>query len=72
MPAEYQPNGADPVSASAIAIKEGQVFTPSGKAYPFPVPRALELHEIPGIVKKYADAAKNSLDAGKHRGYKPD
>jgi 2,4-dienoyl-CoA reductase-like NADH-dependent reductase (Old Yellow Enzyme family) len=62
--AEYQPMGADPVSASAIAIKEGQVFTPSGKAYPFPVPRPLEVHEIPGVVKKYADGARNSLAAG--------
>lgn len=62
--AEYQPGGADPVSSSAIAISEGTVFTPSGKAYPFPVPRALDISEVPGIVKSYADGAKNSLAAG--------
>lgn len=62
---EYQPEGRDPVSASAVAIKNGQVFTPSGKAFPFPVPRALELHEIPRIVRKYAEGARNSLRAGK-------
>ncbi|BDA45039.1 12-oxophytodienoate reductase 1 [Coccomyxa sp. Obi] len=63
---EYQPGGADPVSSSAIAISNGTVYTPSGKAYPFPVPRALDISEIPGIVKSYADGARNSLAAGFH------
>lgn len=62
--AEYQPNGADPISASAVAISKGTVTTPSGNAYPFPVPRALEISEIPGVVKSYADGARNSLAAG--------
>ena len=42
------------------------MFTPEGKAESYPVPRALEVSEIPGIVKKYATAARNSLEAGKH------
>ncbi|KAK9908090.1 hypothetical protein WJX75_002626 [Coccomyxa subellipsoidea] len=63
---EYQPNGADPISASAVAISKGTVTTPSGDAYPFPVPRALEISEIPGVVKSYADGARNSLAAGFH------
>ena len=42
------------------------MFTPQGKAESYPVPRALEVSEIPGIVKKYAAAARNSLEAGKH------
>lgn len=63
--AEYQPDGADPISSSAVAISNGTVYTPSGKAFPFPVPRALDISEIPGIVKSYADGARNSLAAGK-------
>ena len=41
------------------------MFTPQGKAESYPVPRALEVSEIPAIVKKYATAARNSLEAGK-------
>ncbi|EIE21116.1 FMN-linked oxidoreductase [Coccomyxa subellipsoidea C-169] len=63
---EYQPNGADPISASAVAISSGTVFTPSGKEYPFPVPRALDISEIPGVVKSFADGARNSIAAGFH------
>lgn len=62
--AAYQPNGAPPQSSSAIAISEGQVYTPEGKAEAYPVPRALEVSEIPGIVQNYAQAARNSLAAG--------
>lgn len=62
--AEYQPNGAAPVSSSAVAVTKGQIRTPSGKAYDYPVPRALEASEIPGIVKAYADGARNALKAG--------
>ena len=62
--AAYQPNGAPPQSSSAIAISEGQVYTPEGKAEAYPVPRALEVSEIPGIVQNYAQTARNSLAAG--------
>ncbi len=63
-PAEYQPGGVDPVSSSAVPIANGEVYTPSGKAYPYGTPRALEASEIPGIVKAYADGARNALEAG--------
>jgi N-ethylmaleimide reductase len=58
----YQPNGELPVSSSAIAIP-GQVYTPEGMK-PYPVPRALETAEIPGIVADYARGAANAKAAG--------
>jgi len=63
-PAAYQPNGAAPVSSSAIAISKGEALKPDWKPAPFPVPRALETSEISGVVNKYAAAARNSLAAG--------
>jgi len=58
----YQPNGDLPVSSSAIAIP-GQLYTPEGMK-PYPVPRALESAEIPGIVAEYARGAANAKAAG--------
>jgi N-ethylmaleimide reductase len=58
----YQPNGDLPVSSSAIAIP-GQVYTPEGMK-PYPVPRALETSEIPGVVAEYARGAANAKAAG--------
>jgi N-ethylmaleimide reductase len=58
----YQPNGELPVSSSALAIP-GQVYTPEGMK-PYPVPRALEPSEIPGIVGEYARGAANANAAG--------
>lgn len=58
----YQPNGALPVSASAIAPK-GEVFTAEGMK-PFVTPRALELSEIPGVVEMYKRGAQNAKEAG--------
>jgi N-ethylmaleimide reductase len=40
-----------------------QAFTAKGFE-PIPTPRALEASEIPGIVEKYAQAARNALEAG--------
>ena len=57
-----QPDHALPVAPSAIAV-EGQVFTEQGMQ-DFEIPRALEINEIPGIVKQYGDAAKNAKEAG--------
>ena len=48
---DFQPNGALPVSASAVA-PSGEVYTPKGLK-PYAVPRALETEEIPGIVEQY-------------------
>lgn len=58
----FQPGGAAPVAPSAIAA-EGQAFTEAGFV-PFPVPRALETDEIPGIVADFRRAAENARAAG--------
>jgi 2,4-dienoyl-CoA reductase-like NADH-dependent reductase (Old Yellow Enzyme family) len=55
-------NGKPPVSASAIAAK-GDVSLLRPKR-PFPVPRALETDEIPGIVAAYRKGAENAKKAG--------
>jgi N-ethylmaleimide reductase len=59
---DLQPDHALPVAPSAIQ-PEGQAFTESGFK-PFPVPRALETDEIPGIVSQYAHAARQAKRAG--------
>lgn len=57
-----QPGGADPVAPSAIAANsktfDGTQFVDT------PSPRALETHEIPGIVEDYRKAAENAKEAG--------
>ena len=54
--------GALPVAPSAIK-PAGEVYTFEGmKAYE--TPRALEVEEIKSIVKDYASAAKNAIEAG--------
>lgn len=58
----YQPNGALPVSASAIACP-GKIRTPAGEL-PRPTPRALETDEIAGVIETYRRAAANALAAG--------
>ncbi|KAK9823295.1 hypothetical protein WJX72_001698 [[Myrmecia] bisecta] len=58
----FQPNSDAPLSSSDIAI-QGDIMTPEGPK-PHPKPRALELAEIPGIIKQYVQAAKNALEAG--------
>ncbi|MBD2096478.1 alkene reductase [Trichocoleus sp. FACHB-591] len=57
-----QPDGALPVAPSAIA-PTGQASTYEGMQ-PFVTPRALETHEIPGIVEQYRQGAQNALEAG--------
>lgn len=51
-----------PVSSSAIAIP-GKVYTPEGMQ-PYPVPRALKLSEIPGLIELFRKGAENALAAG--------
>ncbi len=58
----YQPGGALPVAPSAIR-PAGEVGTPEGRV-PYVTPRALETHEIPGLVAQYAAAARNARAAG--------
>lgn len=57
-----QPGGALPVAPSAIA-PEGRALTYEGPQ-PFVTPRALELEEIPGVVRQFADGARRALAAG--------
>ncbi len=55
-------DGAQPVAPSAIAV-EGPVRLLRPQA-PFPVPRALTLQEIPGIIEAYRKGAENAQAAG--------
>jgi N-ethylmaleimide reductase len=54
--------GRDIVAPSAIAAPDS-MFTADGMK-PFPVPRALGLEEIPGIVEEYVHAARCAVEAG--------
>ncbi|KAG1695682.1 hypothetical protein DVH05_019421 [Phytophthora capsici] len=60
-----QPNGEQPVSASSIVLDDGQsvAVTRVGRQ-PYSVPRALETHELPGIVADYKRAAEYAIEAG--------
>jgi len=55
-------NGAQPVAPSALAV-DGHVRLLS-KEEPYPVPRALDLAEIPDIVEAYRKGAANAKLAG--------
>jgi N-ethylmaleimide reductase len=57
-----QPEGKLPVAPSALA-PGGKAFTAAGME-PFPVPRALDIAEIPMVVRQFADAARNARAAG--------
>lgn len=59
---DLQPGGALPVAPSAIR-PAGQVYTPTG-LQDYVTPRALELEELPGIVRQYRVAASNAIAAG--------
>ncbi|MFJ4632866.1 alkene reductase [Streptomyces sp. NPDC088847] len=54
--------GLLPVGPSAVAAV-GEVFTPAGPR-PAPVPRALDLPEVPEQARSYAEAARRAVDAG--------
>ncbi|MFD4432495.1 alkene reductase, partial [Nocardia sp. NPDC058497] len=65
--------GLRPVGPSAVAAT-GEVFTPTGPQ-PVPVPRALDIAEIPEQVAAYAETARRAIDAGfdgveQHGGYR--
>ncbi|WP_269450762.1 alkene reductase [Stenotrophomonas sp. MMGLT7] len=68
-----QPDGAAPVSSSALLAEGVKVFIDpdgrgpqagAGEMVQHSMPRALALEEIPGIVRDYAAAAANALEAG--------
>jgi N-ethylmaleimide reductase len=58
----HQPGGALPVAPSALA-PAGLAKTPEGPQ-PFVAPRALDLEEIPGVVRQFEDGARRALKAG--------
>ncbi|HEY2229833.1 MAG TPA: alkene reductase [Xanthobacteraceae bacterium] len=55
-------DGALPVAPSAIAA-DGEVFTSRGRTR-MVTPRALETHELPGIVAQFQQGAENAKAAG--------
>jgi N-ethylmaleimide reductase len=55
-------NGALPVAPSALEVA-GEAFTTDGRVK-IVTPRALELHELPGIVAQFQTAAENAKAAG--------
>lgn len=59
---DFQAGGVLPVSASALNAG-GEARTPAGMK-PRVTPRALELHEIAGVIGQYREAARNALAAG--------
>ncbi|QXZ17184.1 alkene reductase [Pseudomonas sp. AO-1] len=63
-----QPDGAAPVSASAIATERVSVFietTPgAGELVKPSAPRALSTDEVQALVQLYIQAARNAMDAG--------
>jgi N-ethylmaleimide reductase len=54
--------GSVPVAPSALSVGE-EIRTPQGKKA-IPVPRALELDEIPEIVDQFQDGAERAKTAG--------
>ncbi len=59
----YQPDGALPISSSAVALP-GQATLPDGTKKPFEPPRPLKAEEIPGVMDQYRHAARCAMDAG--------
>ncbi|MFZ0496286.1 MAG: alkene reductase [Methylocella sp.] len=62
-----QPDGMLPVAPSAIK-PSGEAFIENengeGKLVPFVTPRALQIEEMPYIVRQYARGSRNALEAG--------
>lgn len=56
-------DGSLPVSASAIAIANDHIHTPTGK-HPYETPRALETEEVVAVVEDYRRAAERAKAAG--------
>lgn len=60
----FQPEQKLPVAPSAIAAKDSGTFTADWKPTAIMVPRALETHEIAGIVADFKKGADNAKKAG--------
>ena len=59
----YNPDRSRPVAPSAIA-PPGQAYTPTFEQRPYETPRALEIEELPTIVRDFRQAARNARQAG--------
>ena len=59
----FQPGGTQPVSSSAVGF-EGRTWLPDRSQAPYPVPRALESSEIPGVIESFAEGARRAKAAG--------
>jgi N-ethylmaleimide reductase len=59
----YNADGSLPVGPSAIPYV-GKVYTPSFEPLDPPIPRALQLSEIPALVQGFSTAAVNAMAAG--------
>lgn len=59
----FQKDGALPVSSSAVGF-EGSTYLPDYTQGAYEVPRALETHEIAGIVQDFAEGARRAKAAG--------
>ncbi|WP_288903578.1 alkene reductase [uncultured Sneathiella sp.] len=59
----YQPDGGLPIAPSAVPANV-EVTTADFKRVPCPTPRALNTEEIPGLVDRYAHAARCAKEAG--------
>ena len=59
----YNPDRGRPVAPSAIA-PPGQAYTPTFEQRPYETPRALEIEELPTIVRDFRQAARNARQAG--------
>ncbi|MFD3875667.1 alkene reductase [Streptomyces sp. NPDC058623] len=59
---DLYPSGHRSVAPSAVAAA-GQAYGPAGPL-DYPEPRALTVEEIAEVVKEFADAAQNAIDAG--------
>ena len=59
----YQPDGGAPLAPSPVAAK-GEVTTAQLTREPYPVPREIPLAGIPALIGRYAQAARNAMEAG--------
>ena len=59
----YNPDRSRPVAPSAIA-PPGQAYTPTFEQRPYETPRALEIEELPTIVRDFWQAARNARQVG--------
>ncbi len=57
------PSGAEAVAPSAIAAA-GQMWTDQAGMQDLPTPRALEIHEVAGVIDEYVTASRNAMKAG--------